>query len=260
MQARTEISASERKALEKLLLKKYRQEEGRFLIEGPHLVQEALASTWTVCEIIVTEEFHGNPHAAPILRAASRKKIPVRDAPAAFMRKLSETVTPQGVIAVVEQRAEKLPPGGIDNLCVALDAVADPGNVGTIIRTADWFGAGAVFLGKGCVEVSSPKVLRASMGSLFHLPVYTGADLRDLALRWREHGGEVIVTVAEGGERSDRARFQKRSLFVFGNEAAGITVPLEGIPVRRVTIPKTGNAESLNVAISCGILLSTARS
>ncbi len=254
------LSQAEGKSLQKLLTKKFRSSTSLFIIETPHIIAEALASDWQVEQIVITDSFAGNTHAAQILSAAGRRGVGVRTARESFVKLFTGTVTSPGIFAVVRRKKAEWPgTGGPGGWTVALDGVADPGNVGTIIRTADWFGAHAVVLGKGCAEVYNPKVLRATMGSLFHLPVYDTVDLVDFARRYREQGGTVVAAVSAGGVSLKEARVPAASLLLFGNEAAGIRLELRPFIDREITIPKYGRAESLNVAISCGIILSLLR-
>ncbi len=254
------LSQAEGKSLQKLLQKKFRSSTSLFIVETPHLVAEALSSDWQVERIVITDSFTENSHAAEIFSAAVRHGVGVRTARESFVQQFTATVTSPGIFAVVRQKEFEWPGSKAFHGCsVALDGVADPGNVGTIIRTADWFGADAVVLGKGCAELYNPKVLRATMGSIFHLPVVDDADLAAVARRFREEGGTVVAAVPAGGVSMKNARVRGKSLLLFGNEAAGIREDLRPCIDSEITIPRYGKAESLNVAISCGIILSVLR-
>ncbi len=253
------LSQAEGRSLQKLLRKKFRSSEGLFVVETPHLVEEALASDWRVETVVMTESFIENAHAGGILEAADRRKVAVRKGREAVVRQFTETVTSPGVFAVVHQRKPVWSARRGEGIFIALDGVSDPGNVGTIIRTADWFAADAVILGDGCAELYNPKVLRATMGSLFHLPVYEKVDLVRLVQEFRKEGGTVVAAVVSGGHPMQAAKVPGLSLLLFGSEAAGIRDELRPLVDHAVTIPRHGRAESLNVAISCGIILSHLR-
>ena len=148
-----------------------------------------------------------------------------------------------------------LPPG---SLVVALDRVSDPGNVGTIIRTCDWFGADAVVLDRDTVEFTNPKLTRSTMGSMFHLPVYSDVDLPDIIAKAKKKGFTVYATtLAES--KSIPTKFAGKSIIILGSEAHGVRPELLRQADELLSIPKFGKAESLNVAISCGVILGSWR-
>lgn len=177
------------------------------------------------------------------------------------MDAVSDTVHTQGILAVLRQRHPSLDqvfqPGAAESVLTALDAVADPGNVGTIIRTCDWFGVHGVLLGRQSVDLYNPKVVRSTMGSLFHLPVIVNVDLPAALSTAREQGYRIYVADPGGETHFDRIRYDRKSVLVFGNEAWGVTDAVKGLADVRVSIRKYGAAESLNVGIACGIMLST---
>jgi TrmH family RNA methyltransferase len=257
------IPQSVLKSYEKLLLKKYREKEGKFIIEGAHLIDEALSAAREIETILMTDEFAGRPDAPPILRRAQKKHIRVAMVPVQAMNKLADAVTSQGAVAVLRQ--EQTPLSSVwkknrsPSLIVLIDAIADPGNLGTIIRTADWFGVDAVLIAAGAVDLYNPKVLRATMGSLFHLPIVAGETTGDLIAAARAHGYTIVATTSNGGEPPAKEHFSGRSLLVFGNEATGLSSSMLRDAEVRVTIPRSGRAESLNVAMSVAVLLGYAR-
>ena len=177
------------------------------------------------------------------------------------MAKLSDTKAPQGVLAVIrtpEQNLRQLRPGtASDNNApvIILDRVQDPGNLGTIIRTADAVGALGLILLEGCVDAYSPKVVRASMGSLFHLPVLQDVTAEE-ALTWcYRNGYEPAATALKNAQNVYKADISKKMAFLFGNEANGVAEELQAAAETRLFIPMTGLAESMNVAMAAGIIL-----
>jgi len=259
----TPISQSFLKSCQKLLLKKYRDQEGKYLIEGAHLVGEALSSGANVQSLLITAEFSQHPDAPAILRRAGKRGVPVLTVSPQISARLSDMVSSQGVSAVVAVSQPSLQTvwrkSAPASLVVALDAVADPGNLGTIIRTADWFGADAVVVSAGAVDLYNPKVLRATMGSLYHLPVISGVSTEDLIAAARAHGYTIIATVSRDGLAPSRGMFSDRTILLFGSEANGLPGRIVESADIRLTIPRFGSAESLNVAMSVASLLSYIR-
>jgi RNA methyltransferase, TrmH family len=243
-------------AARKLTRRSGRDAAGLFLAEGRQAVGEALADPAAVREVFATQaalDAHRE-----LLSSAGVPVRPVTDKAAAG---LSETVTPQGLVAVcalrdvaVEAVAAAPPP-----LAVALAELADPGNAGTILRTADACGAGAVVFGAGSADPYGGKAVRASAGSLFHVDVVRGAPLEDVIDRFRAAG--VTVLAADGGGEAalDELGTELAGpvLWLFGNEARGVPAGLAARADARVRIPMRGRAESLNLAAAAAICLYT---
>lgn len=251
------------KSYQRLAQKKHRQEEGRFLLEGVHLISEALSAQWKVECVMVTSEFAANPEHATLLRGAS-EQTDVCTISDTELKKLSDTVTAQGIIAVAEIKSYSLsdfwPTLPKRCLLVALEDVSDPGNLGSILRTCDWFGVDGVFIDRKSVDLYNPKVVRATMGSLFHLPVLHDIDLEDMMHRAKATQVQVIATALDGGNLFDNSERAERRIVLFGNEARGISDSVKGAADQVITIPRFGRAESLNVAVACGVVLGALRS
>jgi RNA methyltransferase, TrmH family len=243
-------------AARKLTRRSGRDDAGLFLAEGRQSVAEALADPARVREVFATESAAAAHH--DLLAGTS---VPVRLVTEKAAAGLSETVTPQGLVAVCALRdvpATDLvtsPP----RLSVALAELADPGNAGTVLRTADACGAGAVVFGAGSADPFGGKAVRSSAGSLFHVDVVRGADLADLLPRLREAG--VTVLAADGGgeaaldEVAASGTLAGSVLWLFGNEARGVPAELAELADARVRIPMRGRAESLNLAAAAAICL-----
>jgi TrmH family RNA methyltransferase len=241
-------------AARKLTRRAGRDAAGTFLAEGRQAVSEALVEPARVREVFATAEA-----AAAHADLLSGTPVPVRLVTDRAAASLSETVTPQGLLAVCDLRdvpAESLlaaPPG----LAVALAELADPGNAGTVLRTADACGAGAVIFGAGSADPYGGKVVRASAGSLFHVDVVRGAPLAPLLTGLRAAG--VTVLAADGGGEAAlpevAATLRGPVLWLFGNEARGVPAELAALADARVRIPMRGRAESLNLAAAAAICL-----
>ncbi len=288
MELITSVNNQRVKEVANLKQKKYRTESGTFFAEGLRAVQEAVQYA-DVTELFYTEaeagrldevlkaagnvpadtkEKSGNMNNVNHNNAGTAKKrneaangIRMYQVDEKVMAKLSDTKAPQGVLAVIrtpEQNLRQLRPGtASDNNApvIILDRVQDPGNLGTIIRTADAVGALGLILLEGCVDAYSPKVVRASMGSLFHLPVVQDVTAEE-ALTWcYRNGYEPAATALKNAQNVYKADISKKMAFLFGNEANGVAEELQAAAETRLFIPMTGLAESMNVAMAAGIIL-----
>ena len=243
-------------AARKLTRRAGRDAAGLFLAEGRQAVAEALADPDGVREVFATEAAAA-AHRDLLADAAISVRL-ITDKAAAG---LSETVTPQGLVAVCGLRdvpAETLaakPP----RLAVALAELADPGNAGTILRTADACGAGAVVFGAGSADPYGGKAVRSSAGSLFHVDVVRGAPLAPLIEAMRATGVTVLAADGGGEVALDALTTELTGpvLWLFGNEARGVPAELAALADARVRIPMRGRAESLNLAAAAAICLYT---
>ena len=243
--------------------KKVRDELDLFVVEGLRLVRDAAESAFDIPEAFATAAFEASPggeHLVGLLRArgTSCRQVTPRE-----LSQFADTVNAQGVLAIVRRRNESagevIRRITIPALLVGLDGIADPGNLGSIVRTCDWFGAGGILLGRTSVDLYNPKVVRATMGGIFHVPVVTGLDLPLSALQAKEQGYTVYVTDPSADLFDADVRFPERSLIIFGNEAHGVSEDLSRAADARIAIRRYGAAESLNVGVACGILLSAHR-
>lgn len=246
------LSRAHLKSLRELQTARGRREQRRFLIDGEKLVREALAA------------------GAPCLELLAQDPAALGDAPveiAAISRadaeRLSETRTPQGVFAVIEDR---LPDAASaiaalewerEPTVVALDAVQDPGNVGAIIRSAAAFGCDLALLGAGCADATHPRVTRAATGAWFRVAIARSAELAEDLAALRERGARVVACAPTGGE-PPRA-VAGPTVWLFGNEGAGVSERLAPLIDATVSIPISAAVESLNVAVAAGIVLSQKR-
>jgi len=241
------------KATAELKQKKYRQERGLFIAEGLRTVEEAVASN-TVEQVFYTAIEDDRTRAA--LEAAAEKGVALHCVNEAVMKKLADTDSPQGILAVCKMQDIKLE--GLfatGKMLLVLDRVGDPGNVGTMLRTADAAGVGGVVLLKGSVDIYAPKTVRSTMGSLFHVPVFAGAEEALFIKAAKRAGYELLVTTLEGADSLYKADLRGRIAFVMGNEANGVSETFVQAADKRVYIPMAGKAESLNVAMAAGIVM-----
>lgn len=254
------ITKAQIRHLRDLHRKKEREEAGTFLVEGVRLVREALASHAAMEGFYFTETASMDPAVAELIGRAEQRTPHVHRLTPRDMESVSDTVTAQGVLAEFRQQHSGLDEvilrGDTDSFLVALDGVTDPGNLGSIIRSADWFGVQGVLVGHQSVDLYNPKVVRSTMGSLFHLPVVPDVDLLAVLSRAREAGYTVYGADAAGEAHFDHVSFARKSVLVLGNEAWGLSDAVKALTDVRVAIRRYGSAESLNVGVACGILLS----
>ena len=234
-----------------------RERRALALAEGIRLVEEALAAATPVHGAAVSPALEGTPRGQALKRALAQQGVHLVEVAPAELDALADTEHPQGVVAVVEPRIWSLAdiPTPAGAVVLVLDAVQDPGNVGTMLRTALGLGAAGVVALKGTAELTNPKVLRGSMGAAFRLPAVS-ADSETL-LGWAaERGVEIWVAAADGRPVSGAGGTSRPPLaLVLGNEGAGVSATIAVAARRRVSIPLAPGVESLNVAVAAGILL-----
>jgi RNA methyltransferase, TrmH family len=224
------------------LTKKERDHTGKYLIEGFHLVEEALKEQ-IVLEVIVNQDME-------MPTRFSMDETEVVYVTNDVMKAICDTETPQGIAAVCEQKPISLDHVKLDRLLL-LDRIQDPGNLGTMIRTADAAGMDAVILGEGCADPYNPKVVRSTQGSLFHLPLVKV----NLAEFIDSLDIPVYGTALEGGVPYEQVEKADKFALLVGNEGQGVSKELLSITTKNLYIPIYGKSESLNVSIAAGILM-----
>ncbi|MDE3839853.1 RNA methyltransferase [Bacillus methanolicus] len=233
------------KQWKKLLTKKERDKTGTFLVEGHHLVEEALKAG-SVVNLIMNEK-------AELLSRLNYGSIPVTMVTDEIFNTLTETETPQGVLAVCRQ--VKIDQDQVKGKrFLLIDAVQDPGNLGTMIRTADAAGVDAVIVGNGSVDIYNSKVLRSAQGSHFHLPVVRG-DLFEWIERLHQEKIPVYGTALDNARVYTEVKPAGSFGLLVGNEGSGVNKELLTKTDENLFIPIHGKSESLNVAVATGILL-----
>ena len=170
-----------------------------------------------------------------------------------IMEKLSSGKSPAKVIGIINSTIKTIDRNS--NILVYLDNIQDPGNVGTIIRTADAANISAVILTKGCVDLFSPKVLRSTMGSVFHMPIFEGMNINEIILQMRKSGYKIIASHLRGQINYYDEDLNGRIAIIVGNEANGISDETAELSDRLVKIPMPGRAESLNASVAASIMI-----
>lgn len=247
------LSLKEKKQLNLLKQKKYRQKYGFFIAEGDKIVKDFIQSDWEVHDLFVVKDWAANIQ-NKYLQENTRIHIINREE----LKKISSLKTPHHILAVI-----KLPEKDIHftpdsaKLVLMLDEIKDPGNLGTIIRTANWFGITDIICSPDSVDAFNPKVVQSSMSALIHVKVWY-QDLKTLLDKYRKEGLPVYGTFLSG-ENIFEVPLSSNGVIVMGNESRGITAELEPCINRRITIPaflpsEKGTIESLNVASATGIV------
>lgn len=241
--------------------KKYRDREGKFLVEGLRLCEELVSSTTYLDHIeslVFSPAEASSERALRLIADCTARGLDVEEIDAAGLKRLSDTVTSQGLIAVVRKVAVNFGDllAGAPHCLLILDGVSDPGNLGTILRTANWFGANAVLLSANSVEWTNPKVVRSSMGAVFHIPVVSGLALSETLSELGTRGYSLFAAEVDGDTPFMAATFGEKNALIFGGETSGISQNVSRFVTTKLRIPGQGKCDSLNVAVAAGIILS----
>ncbi|NUR85810.1 MAG: RNA methyltransferase [Nonomuraea sp.] len=251
----TNIRSPRVKAARRLTKRSFREQDRRFLAEGPQAVREALKLDGVVSELFATAE--AELRHPELIAEAVRLDLPVHRASGEVMAELSQTVTPQGLLAVCGHVHVPLDQGIPQDarLVAVLAHVRDPGNAGTVLRAADAAGADAVVFTDASVDPYNGKCVRASAGSLFHLPVVTGAPTAEAVRLLKERGLRVLAADGAGERTLDDVELAGPTAWIFGNEAWGLPEELLSLADDVVRVPIYGKAESLNLATAAAVCL-----
>jgi len=234
------------KAWKKLHTKKGREKAKQYIVEGFHLVEEAIKNDAPILHLLLSEEID----------------LPSSFSPGSFeltyiskevSRELSETETTQGIYAIIEFSYMRVDFTKVSKLLL-IDEVQDPGNVGTMIRTADAAGYDAVILGTGTSDLYNSKTIRSTQGSLFHMPILRG-DLIEMISELKEQGISIYGTSLQNAKPFNEVKTSNRFALIVGNEGKGVNSNLLSLSDENLYIPIYGKAESLNVGIAAGILM-----
>lgn len=232
-----------------------RRQTKTFVIEGTHLIERALESAPKRIEKILHTAAFADANAA-LMASIKKKKIPTQQLTSAFAERISDTRSPQGIFATVTFDEF----GSLyysRDIIIALDHVSDPGNLGTILRTAAWFGIEEVVLSAGCADSYSPKVLRSTQGEIFSVKIVQAESLPETLREAKKKGYKILATtLAPSAGSIYREKFDKKCIVVFGSEAHGVSPEVLEMVDGEIIIPSGGAGESLNVAVSAAVVLS----
>jgi len=234
-----------------------RERRGLALAEGVRLVEEAVDAGIRLRGVLVSPALEATTRGRALKSVLAERGVTLEQVSEPELEKLADTEHPQGVLAVIEPRPWRIEDIRLAKgaVVIVLDGVQDPGNVGTILRTAHGLGAAGVVALPGTAELGNSKVMRGSMGALFRLPAITSEAEEFLA--WAKRSGVELWTTATEAEPVNRLIVSDRPAvaLVLGNEGAGVSPALASAARRRVAIPLASGVESLNVAVAAGILL-----
>ena len=235
------------KYIKGLHLKKNRDLYGEYIVEGIKMVKEAISTNVEISKLIVCEELFRGAFELP-------ENIVMEFVSSHVFEYISDTQTPQGVLAVVKKKVV-VPFENMDaSVIFALDTVQDPGNLGTIIRTLDCAGIRTLLLSQGCTDEYNPKVIRSTMGASFRVNIYSDLDLVSALKYLKEKGFHVIVTALDADSGLFEYHFPERSIIVIGNESNGVSAAVQEIADTKIKIPMVGKTESLNAGVAASLM------
>lgn len=229
--------------------KKYREEKKQYIIEGFRFVKEAIKANVCLESIIITEGFYSKEK--DFIDSINEQGLKIIIMSKILLNELCDTENPQGIIAVVHINDKVLKEG---NTVILVDKVQDPGNMGTIIRTAHAVGARGIITTKGTVDIYNDKVLRSSMGSIFYVSVIEDYDLQ-IVKNLKEEGYRLLVSSLQGENNFFEENLRGDVIIAVGNEGNGVSDEIYDISDIKVKIPMPGHSESLNVAIATSVMM-----
>jgi TrmH family RNA methyltransferase len=244
------------KLVRSLNSRKNREDEGAFVVEGMKFVREALKENSEIEFILISEGVMGRNETDLILDELYLKDIVFYVCEEKIFDNTADTINSQGILAVVKKHRYDL-----ENVLkesrfiVFCDRIQDPGNLGTIIRTADAFGPASVVLNRGCVDAYNQKVVRATAGAVFRVPIVTDCEDEEIIASLKEAGFKIISSVVESEYSFNEMEKAERICVVIGNEGQGVSKYITDNSEMSITIRMTGRAESLNASIAAGIII-----
>lgn len=237
----------------KLKEKKYRTEYNEFIIEGAKIVKEAIEENANIKNIIISEEALNNELVEKQLKTVLETQNYILVSNSIF-KELSEVEKPQGVLAIIEKNAYNNKIDYTQDLILILDNIQDPGNLGTIIRTADSVGLKQILISKGTVDAYNPKVIRSTMGAIFRVNILESANLKNEIENIKKNKFKVVITSLQTEKSIYDIRLNKVAI-VIGNEANGVSKEIKELADINAIIPMKGKTESLNASVATGVIL-----
>lgn len=243
------------KEIKGLYRKKNRWSSKTFILEGIKIIHEAIVEGIELKYILYTNSLLSNPEGEQLLKSIKDTGSIIRVTESVF-REISDTETPQGIIGIARFYQRNLEDiGKLDRPSLLfLDAIQDPGNMGTIIRTGDAFHMDGIILGEGCVDPYNPKVVRSTMGSIFRTPIYICNDTLGSLKKIKDMGIKILATSLDG-ELLYNKSLKDGFLGIIGNESKGVSPEIISIAEEKVKIPMPGRAESLNAGVAASIIM-----
>jgi TrmH family RNA methyltransferase len=249
------LSDNKAKKLRGLKQKKIRDRDNRFCAEGLRLCKEAYDAGAAIRDVVVTPEALRQAEIATLIQHTIEKKIPLYKSSLRQFKTLSDEKSPQGILFVIEKPTSPALERINSSLVLALDNLQDPGNLGTILRSAEWFGVRDIILSAGCVDPYNPKAVRSSMGAIFRTHLYLHVDLAALLARAKNSGYKIVASAADAETSLGAVNTTNKNILLIGNEAHGLSPALSPFIDVSVRIPGHGHGDSLNAAAATSILL-----
>ena len=241
------------KQIRKLQRAKYRHEQNLFLIEGTHPLETACEVNCSLNAVCCTPEWE--KHHPQLWKKAAELAYRAEIVTPEVLKAIATTVNPDGVMATAVRTGARKPIPSQLSLGLVLERLQDPGNLGTIIRTAVATQVDGLWLSESSVDFAHPKVLRSSAGEWFRLPMTVSSDLREVISNYQAQGVQIVASLPQAGKTYWELDWTKPSLILLGNEGAGLSEDLVSLTDSKVRIPLRGGVESLNVAIAAALLL-----
>ena len=241
------------KNIKKLKEKKYRDLENKFIVEGIKLVEEAIQENADIKQIVVCDDDvqEGNLSKEYMYKIAKYDCIYVT---AKVFQVLSDVKTPQGILAVIEKKNTNTALDFSQDIIIALDDIQDPGNLGTILRTVDSAGLHQIILSKNSADAFNPKVVRSTMGAIFRVNIIIAENLEEMLKQAQKNKFEIMVTSLDTPNSIYDIKY-KNKVIVIGNEANGVSKPIQDMADKKVKIPMLGKTESLNASVAASIMI-----
>ena len=251
-----QITSKENKIIKhiiKLKEKKYRKEYNEYIIEGAKIVQEAIQEKAKIKQIIISENAINTDLIQNHLKE-ELQKIDYIQVPSKIFKLISEVEKPQGILAIIEKEKQEENIDVNQDIILALDDLQDPGNLGTIIRTADSVGLKQILISKGTTEAYNPKVIRSTMGAIFRVKIIECENLKETLKKLQKNNFKIMVTDLNIDKSIYDIKLQK-NVIIIGNEANGVSEEIKNMADTRAIIPMFGKTESLNASIATGVIL-----
>lgn len=252
------LSKAKLKKFTALKTKKFRSEYSQFIVEGLRSCEEALYSDFEIETLLYGSGHLTEKKIDDLIFLAREKKIPTFEIDETAVNQLNETVNSQGIFCIVNKKnllVEEIFTKNF-NFLVVVDSGQDPGNLGTIIRTCDWFGVNALVLGTNTVELYNPKVIRSTMGSIFHIPVYEEINLEYFVTKLKKQNYQIYAADINSDLNYHQIKYDFPLTLILGNENSGISSQLLKLSDFPIKIPASGKAESLNLASAGAVIIS----
>ncbi|WIV11405.1 23S rRNA (guanosine(2251)-2'-O)-methyltransferase RlmB [Proteiniborus sp. MB09-C3] len=253
----TSSSNSIIKEVKSLYRKKDRWMKKNFFVEGIRAVRECVDSNANIAYLVYSDMLFSINGGKELLDKISQENYNINYISDKLFNEISDTEKPQGILAVVSYDLKKIDEiiKDKENFLILLDRVQDPGNMGTIIRTADAFGSNGIIVTEGCVDIFNPKTIRSTMGSIFHIPLLYYKSACEAIKDLKDRGITVITTSLDANEYCFDVDFKRNFALIIGNEASGVSNEIIADSDLLIKIPMPGEAESLNAAIASSVIM-----